>query len=63
VALTHLRIRLNKLRMTRMGYFMDLLAFIIPFPGKVVRFIANRTCNTTVTMVTVFATRKYGMTQ
>ena len=49
--------------MTRMGYFMDLLAFIIPFPGKVVRFIANRTCNTTVTMVTVFATRKYGMTQ
>ena len=26
-------------------------------------FIANRTCNTTVTMVTVFATREYGMTQ
>jgi len=26
-------------------------------------FIANRTCNTTITMVTVFATSKYDMTQ
>jgi len=26
-------------------------------------FIAKRTCNTTVTMVTVFATSKYAMTQ
>jgi len=26
-------------------------------------FIANRTWNTTVTMVTVFATREYGMIQ
>jgi len=30
---------------------------------QAVRFIANRTCNTTVTMVTVFAISKYGMTQ
>jgi len=28
----------------------------------IIIFIANRTCNT-VTMVTVFTTRKYGMTQ
>jgi len=26
-------------------------------------FTANQTCDTTVTMVTVFATREYGMTQ
>jgi len=26
-------------------------------------FIANQTCNTTVTMVTVFPTHEYGMTQ
>jgi len=29
--------------------------------SKVIVFIANRTCNTTITMVTVFATREYGM--
>jgi len=41
---------------------IDLQNFVINI--AIVRFfIANRTCDTTITTVTAFATREYGMTQ
>ena len=50
-------------------YASAVLAFTLLLTNRlfgfsaVIYFVADRTCNTTVTMVTVFATREYGMTQ